>query len=193
MMTAPPERFNGLEDFACLDSGDDVNRDLELTCLRCGVVICHVEHADTLHALALTAAGHEHNWRLLEYWAGETVAARWMPPSRAVTSEDGDLIGTASTAEQARMLVRGHLAHDPGPYAVTWRPADEEMTVLDTRRTPRPHRCPWPFNDAGTNAGGHRILTCERGNHAVIAPHDNPAHQCAAPCASAAICKGDQP
>lgn len=48
-----------LRDFAAVASDDEVKSDLELTCLRCGVRLCDVEHDDTLAVLVDTALEHQ--------------------------------------------------------------------------------------------------------------------------------------
>lgn len=47
-----------LERFECLQSDDDLKRDLELTCVDCGEHICDVEVGDGLGVLARTALDH---------------------------------------------------------------------------------------------------------------------------------------
>lgn len=49
-----------LAQFTALASDDDVKRNLELTCDVCGIVICDIEHDDSLSSLANTADQH---WR----------------------------------------------------------------------------------------------------------------------------------
>jgi hypothetical protein len=47
-----------LRDFQAVQSDDIVKSDLELTCLRCGEVVCDVEHEDTLETLVNVALNH---------------------------------------------------------------------------------------------------------------------------------------
>lgn len=47
-----------LDAFQAVQSDDIVKTDLELTCLRCGEVVCDVEHQDTLLILVDTALTH---------------------------------------------------------------------------------------------------------------------------------------
>jgi len=44
--------------FECRQSDDDVKRDLELTCVVCGVHVCDVEAGDMLETLVAVAADH---------------------------------------------------------------------------------------------------------------------------------------
>ena len=48
-----------LEGFEARQSDDIVKNDLELTCVTCHVVICDIEHGDTLAVLTRTALDHE--------------------------------------------------------------------------------------------------------------------------------------
>jgi hypothetical protein len=51
-----------MEDFAAVQSDDMVKADLELTCLRCSLVLCDIEHDDTLSVLVSVATDHaEHS------------------------------------------------------------------------------------------------------------------------------------
>lgn len=47
-----------LEQFYARQSDDAVKVDLELTCDRCGFIVCDIEHGDTLAVLAATARDH---------------------------------------------------------------------------------------------------------------------------------------
>jgi hypothetical protein len=47
-----------LDQFEAKVSTDEVKRDLELTCLRCGHIVCDVEGGDTLDVLARVALAH---------------------------------------------------------------------------------------------------------------------------------------
>ena len=45
-------------DFETVASDDEVKTDLELTCMRCGGVVCDVEAGDDLHTLVGVATDH---------------------------------------------------------------------------------------------------------------------------------------
>ena len=51
---AEPSPFAALREVALLPSGDDVKRDLEMTCLTCGAHLCDAEPYDILEILALS-------------------------------------------------------------------------------------------------------------------------------------------
>ena len=67
----PPDAAAGLETleaFQLVQSDDEVKRDLELTCLTCGMHVCDAEPDDTLGTLAKAAASHEHAYAPLAFW-----------------------------------------------------------------------------------------------------------------------------
>ena len=58
---AQPGRYpeqRGLSQFTARQSSDDVKRDLELTCDKCGEHLCDIEHGDSLAVLAQVALDH---------------------------------------------------------------------------------------------------------------------------------------
>lgn len=73
--------------FECLQSDDDVKRDLELTCVDCGTVLCDVEAGDNLGTLARVADEHT----CPEEGLIELRVENHYP-------EDGDVITTTPTA-----------------------------------------------------------------------------------------------
>jgi hypothetical protein len=105
-------------------SSDDVKTDLELVCLTCGEHLCDAQHEDSLAALASMAADHDrqHHYRPLEFWYRDpgnlritTTGCAWDPATSLVAGPDGEPLGQAATADEARVLI-------DAPAAVYWEP-----------------------------------------------------------------------
>jgi hypothetical protein len=109
-------------------SSDDVKRDLELVCLTCGEHLCDAQHKDSLDTLAGMAGDHEHHFQVLEFYSYapgdliETIqVGTWDPATGIVATDDGEQLGAAKTADEARMLFG-----DVCDGAVYWEPFDHE-------------------------------------------------------------------
>ena len=119
-----------LEAFQLVQSDDEVKRDLELTCLTCGMHVCDAEPDDTLGTLAKAAVGHEHACAPLAFWTRPpeshckfTELGTWDPDTGEVADASGQVIGSAATADMAREVIGDTLSPSNTIY---WRPAEPE-------------------------------------------------------------------
>ena len=119
-----------LEGFQLVQSDDEVKRDLELTCLTCGLHVCDAEPDDTLGTLAKAAARHEHAYAPLAFWTRPreshykvTELGTWDPDTGEVADASGQCIGSATTADMAREVIDDTLSPSNTVY---WRPAEPE-------------------------------------------------------------------
>lgn len=119
-----------LEGFQLVESDDEVKRDLELTCLTCGMHVCDAEPDDTLGILAKAAASHEHAYAPLAFWTRPreshykvTELGTWDPVTGEVADARGQCIGSAITADMAREVIDDTLSPSNTVY---WRRAEPE-------------------------------------------------------------------
>jgi hypothetical protein len=110
------------------ESSDSVKRDLESVCLICGEHLCDAQRKDDLAALTSVAGSHQHHFRVLAFYSYapgdliETIGVgTWDPATGTVATEDGEQLGAAKTADEARMLFG-----DVCDGAVYWEPFDHE-------------------------------------------------------------------